>query len=72
MTRTITDFDKSLEELKAQEEAVEREFGVRFSRAIEKTRNSINDRLDTIFEGDIAEANGWLRRHGRGLYSSFG
>jgi len=28
--------------------------------------------LDTIFEGDIAEANGWLRRHGRGLYSSFG
>lgn len=28
--------------------------------------------LDTIFEGDITEANGWLRRHGRGLYSGFG
>jgi len=48
---SVLGLDKSLEELKAQEEAVEREFGVRFSRAIEKTRNSINDRLDTIFEG---------------------
>ena len=28
--------DKSMEELKAQEEAVEREIGVRFTRAIEK------------------------------------
>lgn len=48
---SVLGLDKSLEELKAQEEAVEREFGVRFSRAIEKTRNSINDRLDSIFEG---------------------
>jgi len=48
---SVLGLDRSLEELKAQEEAVEREFGVRFSRAIEKTRNSINDRLDTIFEG---------------------
>ena len=48
---SVLGLDKSLEELKAQEEAVEREFGVRFSRAIEKTRHSINDRLDTIFEG---------------------
>ncbi|MBX3282287.1 MAG: signal recognition particle-docking protein FtsY [Acidobacteria bacterium] len=48
---SILGLDKSLEELKAQEEAVEREFGVRFSRAIEKTRDSINNRLDTIFEG---------------------
>jgi len=43
--------DKSIEELKAQEEAVEREIGVRFSKAIEKTRHSINNRLDTVFEG---------------------
>ena len=43
--------DKSVEELKAQEEAVEREIGVRFTKAIEKTRHSINNRLDTIFEG---------------------
>jgi signal recognition particle-docking protein FtsY len=47
---SILGLDKSIEELKAQEEAVEREFGVRFSKAIQKTRNSINSRLDTIFE----------------------
>jgi len=39
------------EELQAQEAAVEQELGVRFSRAIEKTRDSINTRLDSIFEG---------------------
>jgi len=43
--------DKSIEELQAQEAAVEREIGVRFSKAIEKTRHSINNRLDTVFEG---------------------
>jgi fused signal recognition particle receptor len=48
---SVLGLDKSIEELKAQEEAVEKEFGVRFSKAIEKTRNSINNRLDTIFEG---------------------
>jgi fused signal recognition particle receptor len=47
---SVLGLDKSIEELKAQEEAVEREFGVRFSRAIEKTRDSINTRLDSIFE----------------------
>lgn len=47
---SVLGLDKSIEELKAQEESVEREFGVRFSKAIEKTRNSINSRLDTIFE----------------------
>lgn len=48
---SILGLDKSIEELKAQEEAVERELGVRFSKAIEKTRDSINTRLDSIFEG---------------------
>jgi fused signal recognition particle receptor len=48
---SVLGLDKSVEELKAQEEAVERELGVRFSKAIEKTRHTINDRLDTIFEG---------------------
>jgi len=47
---SVLGLEKSIEELKAQEEAVEKEFGVRFSKAIEKTRNSINNRLDTIFE----------------------
>src|SRR6185369_11486638 len=48
---SVLGLDKSLEELKAQEEAVEKEFGVRFAKAIEKTRHSINNRLDTLFEG---------------------
>jgi fused signal recognition particle receptor len=47
---SILGLDKSIEELKAQEEAVEREIGVRFTKAIEKTRHSINNKLDTIFE----------------------
>lgn len=48
---SVLGLDKSMEELKAQEEAVEREIGVRFTKAIEKTRDSINNKLDTIFEG---------------------
>ncbi len=48
---SVLGLDKSIEELKAQEEAVEREIGVRFTKAIEKTRDSINNRLDKVFEG---------------------
>jgi fused signal recognition particle receptor len=48
---SVLGLDKSIEELKAQEAAVEREIGVRFNKAIEKTRDTINNRLDTIFEG---------------------
>ena len=48
---SVLGLDKSVEELKAREEAVEREISVRFTKAIEKTRHSINNRLDTIFEG---------------------
>ncbi|MEO7657972.1 MAG: signal recognition particle-docking protein FtsY [Pyrinomonadaceae bacterium] len=48
---SVLGLDKSVEELKAQEEAVEKELSIRFSKAIEKTRHSINNRLDTIFEG---------------------
>jgi fused signal recognition particle receptor len=48
---SVLGLDRSIEELRAQEEAVERELGVRFSRAIEKTRDSINARLDSVFEG---------------------
>jgi fused signal recognition particle receptor len=48
---SVLGLEKSIEELKAQEEAVEREIGVRFTKAIEKTRDSINNKLDTIFEG---------------------
>src|SRR6187399_1683788 len=48
---SVLGLDKSIEELQAQEAAAERELGVRFNKAIEKTRDSINNRLDTIFEG---------------------
>jgi fused signal recognition particle receptor len=48
---SVLGLDKSIEELQAQEAAVEKELGVRFSNAIAKTRDSINTRLDTIFEG---------------------
>lgn len=48
---SILGLDKTIEELQAQEAAVEKEFAVRFNRAIEKTRDSINNKLDTIFEG---------------------
>lgn len=48
---SVLGLDKSIEELQAQEAAVEKELGVRFSKAIAKTRDSINTRLDTIFEG---------------------
>lgn len=48
---SVLGLDKSIEELKEQEAAAERELSVRFTRAIEKTRDSINSRLDTIFEG---------------------
>ena len=43
--------DLSIEQLKEREEAVEKEIGVRFSKAIAKTRDSINTKLDSIFEG---------------------
>jgi hypothetical protein len=36
---SVLGLDKSLEELQAEEAAVEREIGVRFSQAIAKTRN---------------------------------
>jgi fused signal recognition particle receptor len=47
---SVLGLDKSIEELKAREAAVEKELGVRFNKAIEKTRNTINDRLDTVFQ----------------------
>ena len=48
---SVLGLDKTIEELKAEEERVEKEFSVRFNNAIEKTRNSLNDKLDNIFEG---------------------
>jgi fused signal recognition particle receptor len=57
---SVLGLDKTIEELKAQEEAVEKEFAVRFTKAIEKTRDSINNKLDTIFEGRKQIDEGFL------------
>jgi fused signal recognition particle receptor len=48
---SILGLDKTIEELQEQEAAVEKEIGVRFNKAIAKTRDSFNDKLDTIFQG---------------------
>jgi fused signal recognition particle receptor len=48
---SVLGLDKSIEELKAEEERVEKQIGVRFNNAIEKTRNSLNDKLDNVFQG---------------------
>ncbi len=47
---SVLGLDRSVEELREQDEALERKLGARFNKAIAKTRNSINDRLDTVFE----------------------
>ena len=47
---SVLGLDRSIDELKEREAAAERELSVRFNNAIEKTRNSIDGRLDTIFE----------------------
>lgn len=57
---SVLGLDKSVEELKAQEEAIEKEFGVRFNKAISKTRDSINDKLDTVFENRKKIDEGFL------------
>ncbi|MER3633231.1 MAG: signal recognition particle-docking protein FtsY [Blastocatellia bacterium] len=48
---SILGLDLSIEELKEREKAAEREFGIRLTNAIAKTRNSIDSRLDSIFSG---------------------
>ena len=47
---SVLGLDKSIEQLEAQEAAAEKEFGVRFNKAISKTRDSINNKLDAVFE----------------------
>ena len=41
----------SMEELQAQEAAIEQEFSTRFRRAVAATRDSLSDKLDTVFAG---------------------
>ncbi len=48
---SVLGLDRSMEELQAQEAALEQEFSARFRRAVAATRESLSDRLDTVFAG---------------------
>src|SRR5690242_840660 len=48
---SILGLDRSMEELQAQEAALEQEFSARFRRAVAATRDSLSERLDTVFAG---------------------
>jgi len=49
LSTSILGLDKSIEELKAEEERIEKEFSFRFANAIEKTRNSLTEKLNSVF-----------------------
>jgi fused signal recognition particle receptor len=48
---SVLGLNLSMEELQAQEAALEQEFSVRFRRAVSATRESLSERLDTVFQG---------------------
>jgi fused signal recognition particle receptor len=48
---SVLGLDLSVEELQAREAAVEQEFSARFRRAVAATRDSLSERLDTVFIG---------------------
>ena len=48
---SILGLDRSIEELQAQEAALEQEFSARFRRAVTATRESLSEKLDTVFAG---------------------
>jgi fused signal recognition particle receptor len=48
---SVLGLDLSMEELQAREAALEQEFSARFRRAVEATRESLSERLDTVFAG---------------------
>ena len=48
---SVLGLDRSIEELQAQEAALEQEFSARFRRAVAATRDSLSERLDTVFAG---------------------
>ena len=50
-TGSVLGLDRSIEELQAQEAALEQEFSARFRRAVAATRESLSERLDTVFAG---------------------
>ncbi len=50
-TTSILGLDRSIDELQAQEAALEQEFSARFRRAVAATRESLSERIDTVFQG---------------------
>ena len=48
---SVLGLNLSMEELQAQEAALEQEFSVRFRRAVAATRDSLSEKLDTVFAG---------------------
>src|SRR5215216_3755904 len=48
---SVLGLNLSMEELQAQEAALEQEFSARFRRAVAATRETLSDRLDTVFAG---------------------
>jgi fused signal recognition particle receptor len=50
-TTSILGLDRSIEELQAEEAALEQEFSARFRRAVAATRESLSQRIDTVFQG---------------------
>lgn len=50
-TTSTLGLNLSMEELQAQEAALEQEFSARFRRAVSATRESLSDKLDTVFSG---------------------
>ncbi len=50
-TTSVLGLNLSMEELQAQEAALEQEFTARFRRAVAATRESLSERLDDVFQG---------------------
>ncbi|MEA2206789.1 MAG: fused signal recognition particle receptor [Blastocatellia bacterium] len=48
---SVLGLNLSMEELQAQEAALEQELSARFRRAVAATRDSLSDKLDTVFQG---------------------
>jgi fused signal recognition particle receptor len=48
---SVLGLDRSIEELQAEEAALEQAFAARFRRAIEATRETLSERIDTVFQG---------------------
>src|SRR5713101_2365687 len=48
---SVLGLDLSIEQLQAQEAALEQEFSARFRRAVASTRESLSEKIDAVFAG---------------------